>query len=454
MPTKILIANRGEIAVRIIRACKELGIPCVAVYSKADANSLPVKLADESICIGDAPSHKSYLNMNHIISAAVATHCTAIHPGYGFLSENDKFAEIVEKCNLKFIGPSSKMIADLSNKVLARNFAKQLNIPVVPGSASAVGSLEEAKKIAEGLGYPLLIKASFGGGGKGIFLIKNENELIAHFDRTRLEAQANFNSNAVFLEKYIEKAHHVEVQIIADAHGNVVSLGERDCSVQRRNQKLVEETPAAFISQELRQRLTEDAIRLTKALHYESCGTVEFIVDDKQNHFFMEMNTRIQVEHPITEMVTGIDIVKEQIRIAQKQPLSIKQENINFSGCAIECRILAEDSQDDFRPSPGLIENAIFPGGLGVRVDTHIYSQYIVPPHYDSLLAKIIVWAPTRREAIRKMRVALEGCMIVGVSTNIELQYLLMHNPDFVRGVYATDFMTEFVRLVKEAQNE
>lgn len=454
MPNKVLIANRGEIAVRIIRACKELGVPCVAIYSSADINSLHVKLADQAICIGQAPASDSYLHMNNIISAAVATHCTAIHPGYGFLSENDRFAAIVEKCNIKFIGPKSELIAKLGNKVVARNFASQQGILVVPGSPSTIETIEEAKSVAKDIGYPVLIKAVFGGGGKGIVRIQSEAELIASFERTRFEASINFGNNAVFIEKCIENPRHIEIQILADQFGNVVSLGDRDCSIQRRNQKLFEETPATGISKELRQQINDAAIRLIKALGYENAGTVEFILDANQQFYFMEMNTRLQVEHPITEMVTGIDIVKEQLKIAFQNPLSFKQSDINPTGHAMECRILAEDTDHDFRPSPGIIKNVIFPGGFNVRVDTHIYSQYEIPPYYDSLLAKVIVYAPTRREAIRKMRIALEEFIIDGVKTNVELLYLLLHNTDFVRGVYDTHFMKNFLEIVRAHRYE
>lgn len=453
MQNKILIANRGEIAVRIIRACKELSIQCVAIYSKADKDSLHVKLADEAICVGGDRSSDSYLNISNIISAAISTGCNAIHPGYGFLSENERFVSIVEKCNLKFIGPSSDVIGKLGNKSIARQIAKDANIPVVMGSNGTVNSLEEGINIANEIGYPILIKAVNGGGGKGISIIRNEEELKSSFERTRLEAKANFGDSSVYFERFIENPHHIEVQILADKFGNVIHLGERDCSIQRRNQKMIEESPSPFISEEIRKKLGDAAVRLAKTVNYESAGTIEFIVDKDENYYFIEMNTRIQVEHPVTEMVTGIDIVKEQITIAYDNELSYKQEDIKIKGHAIECRINAEDSENDFRPSPGLIRNLIIPGGPGVRNDTHIYNNYIVPPYYDSMLLKLIVCAPTRREAIRKMRVSLEQLMIDGIKTNIEFQYLIMHNTDFVRGVYTTKFIADFLETVRMNTN-
>jgi acetyl-CoA carboxylase biotin carboxylase subunit len=450
MAHKILIANRGEIAVRIIRACKELGIPSVAIYSKVDENSLHVKLADEAICIGEAKSIDTYLNINNIISAAIATGATAIHPGYGFLSENEKFASIVEKCNLKFIGPKSEVMRNFGDKTLAKKIAKENNIPVIDGSEGSIETLDEALEFARKLGFPLLLKAQLGGGGKGISIIKNEKDLKDSFDRTRQEALVNFGNDALYIERYISNPHHVEVQILADSFGNVIHLGERDCSIQRRNQKMIEETPSPFVDDLLRKKLGEDAITLAKAVNYEGAGTVEFIVDHEGNYYFMEMNTRIQVEHPITEMVTGVDIVKEQIKIAFGNPLSYKQEAIVLNGHALECRINATDPRNDFLPSPGLIKNLVLPGGFGVRVDTHIYANYIIPPYYDSMLAKVIVHAPTRREAIRKMRSALEQFMIDGIKTNIEIVYLVMYNTEFVRGVYDTSFMSNFLEVVRK----
>lgn len=454
MQNKILIANRGEIAIRIIRACKELGIGHVAVYSKADAESLHVKLADEAICIGEAKSSDSYLNMTNIISAAIATGCNAIHPGYGFLAENEKFAEMVEKCNIKFIGPSSDVIRKLGNKVEAKRIAKSLGIPVVEGSDGVVDNLNTAINIASEIGYPILLKAKNGGGGKGICLIRDENELAKSFELTRQEAKASFNDPSIYIEKYIENPHHIEVQIIGDNFGNIVHLGERDCSIQRRNQKIIEESPSPFVDEKLREKLGDAAIKLAKSVGYVNAGTVEFLVDKDKNFYFIEMNTRIQVEHPVTEMVTGIDLVKEQIRIAYNSALSFTKEDIRINGHAIECRLNAEDPYNNFLPQPGIVKNLVLPGGLGVRVDTHIYDNYNVPPYYDSMLAKIIVHAQTRKEAIRKMRMALEQFLIDGIVTNIEILYLIMHDTHFVRGIYDTNFVTEFLDTIKDRLHE
>ncbi|HHZ18326.1 MAG TPA: acetyl-CoA carboxylase biotin carboxylase subunit [Acholeplasmataceae bacterium] len=449
MPNKILIANRGEIALRVIRACKELGIGCVAVYARGDEDSLHVKFADEAVCVGPANAAESYLNMNNIISAAVASGCNAIHPGYGFLAENDRFATIVERCNLKFIGPSGAVMARLGNKSEARRLAKELGIPTVEGSDGPVENVATAAGIAARIGYPVLIKAVSGGGGKGISIINNTEELYRLFELTRHEAEVNFGDSQVYIEKYIENPRHIEVQIIADSFGNTVHLGERDRSVQRRNQKIIEEAPSPFVGEELRARLGEAAVRLARAVGYQNAGTIEFIVDEKGNYYFIEVNTRIQVEHPVTEAVTGIDLVKEQIRVAYKDELSFRQEDVRITGHALECRLNAEDPNQNFRPSPGLIRNLVLPGGSGVRLDTHIYNNYEVPPHYDSLLAKVITHAPTRKEAIRKMRVALEQMIIDGVKTNIELLYLIMHNTNFVRGVYDTGFLRNFMETIK-----
>lgn len=454
MANKILIANRGEIAVRIIRSCKELGIPTVAVYSEVDANSLHVKLADEAICIGGADATDSYLHINNIISAAISTGCNAIHPGYGFLSENSKFASLVEKCNLIFIGPTSQVIECLGNKPNAKAIAKKCHIPTILDSEGTVESIEEAICAASRIGYPLLIKATFGGGGKGITLVHDDNELISAFSKTRFEAEKNFGSCQVYLEKYITSPHHVEVQILADTKGNVISLGERDCSLQRRHQKMVEETPSPVVNEALRKTLSDYAIRLAKEVGYVSAGTVEFLLDQNSQVYFMEMNTRIQVEHPVTEEVTGIDMIKEQIQIAYGNPCSYTQQDVKLQGVSIECRITAEDPDQDFRPCPGPIHNIIIPGGMGVRVDTHLYAGCVIPPYYDSLLAKVIVHAPTRREAIRKMRVALEQFIVDGIPTNLETLYLILYNTDFVRGVYDTNFVNNFIEIVKANKHE
>lgn len=453
MKHKVLIANRGEIAVRIIRACRELGIQTVAVYSKADQDSLHTKFADEAICIGESPASESYLDMNRIISAAIATGCNAIHPGYGFLAENDQFAEVVESCNIKFIGPSSAVIKKLGDKINARKIAKEIGVPVVMGSDGAVNDVKEGLKIAREIGFPVMIKASSGGGGRGILVCYTEEEFKNGFEKTRLEAEKAFGDGSVYIEKYIQNPRHIEIQILADKFGNVIHLGERDCSVQRRNQKLIEEAPSPLIEETTRHLMGEAAVKLAKYVGYENAGTVEFIVDRDENFFFIEMNTRIQVEHPVTEMVTGIDLVKEQLKIAYGNGLTIKQDEVQINGHAIECRINAEDPEKNFRPSPGVIDNVVIPGGFGIRVDSHIYSQYKVPPYYDSMLGKLIVHGKNRLEAIRKMRLALEQFVISGIPTNIEFLYMIMHDPDFVRGVYDTRFLDQFIRKVREAND-
>jgi len=452
MKRKILVANRGEIAVRIIRAAKELGIDTVAIYSKADANSLHVKLADEAVCVGGHRSIESYLNMNHVLSAAIATGCDAIHPGYGFLSENHVFVEMVESCGIKFIGPTSDTIKKIGDKATAKMIAKAAHVPVVEGSDGVVKSLDEGLSIAKHIGYPVMIKASSGGGGKGITIVYNPKEFRDSFNKTALEAKNNFGDDALYVEKFIENPRHIEIQVISDHHGHYVHLYERDCSMQRRNQKMIEETPSPFINEMLRRKMGQTAIRLAKAIDYRNAGTIEFLVDKNQNFYFIEMNTRIQVEHPITEMVTGVDLVKEQIRIGYDHVLSFEQKDIKVRGHSIECRINAENPMNKFLPTPGLIKNIIFPGGNGVRLDTHIFPDYEVPPFYDSMLAKLIVHAPTRLEAIKKMRVALEQFVIEGIMTNIEYQYLIMHHTDFIKGQYDTGFIARFQRLV-EAEN-
>lgn len=445
---KILIANRGEIALRVIRACKELGIPCVAVYSKADQNSLHVKFADEAICIGEGRSAESYLNIKNVISAAIATGCNSIHPGYGFLAENEKFIELLERCGLTFIGPRSEVVRKFGDKALARRIAKEAGIPIVEGSEGIVRDLEEAKLVAARIGFPLMIKATAGGGGKGISVVRDCDELVKNFELTRMEAEANFGNPDVYLEKFIEKPRHIEIQFLADCFGNVVYFPERDCSVQRRNQKIIEESPSPFINEDLRRTLGEAAVRLVKATGYANAGTVEFIVDGEGRFYFLEVNARIQVEHPVTEELTGIDLVKDQIRIAYNDELSLKQEDIRIPGHALECRITAEDPLT-FQPCPGPVKNLVLPGGPGVRIDTHLYNGYEVPPLYDSLLAKLVVFAPTRKEAIRKMRVALEQFIIDGVKNNIDILYLILHNTNFVRGIYDTGFMKSFMEILK-----
>ncbi len=452
MKNKILIANRGEIAVRVIRAAKELGIETVAVYSTADETSLHVKLADEAICIGSERSKDSYLNMNSVLSAAISTGCNAIHPGYGFLSENSDFVEMVERCNITFIGPSSKTIAMIGDKASAREIAKQNGVPIVEGSDGIIENVQEGLKTAKKIGYPVMIKASSGGGGRGIAIVRSDEEFTSAFERTSMEAESSFGDKSLYIEKFIESPRHIEIQIIGDTHGNIVQLFERDCSMQRRNQKMIEETPSPILSDLLRKKIGAAALKLAKAINYVNAGTMEFLVDSKGNFYFIEMNTRIQVEHPITEAITGIDLVKEQIRVAYGKELSFKQRDVAIHGHAIECRINAENAMQGFIPSAGKITNVVFPGGIGVRMDTHIYPGYIVPPFYDSMLAKLIVHAPTRREAIKKMRVALEQFVIEGISTNIDYQYLIMHNPDFIKGQYDTGFIARFNMLV-EAKN-
>jgi len=454
MKNKLLIANRGEIAVRIIRAAKELGIETVAIYSRADQDSLHVKLADEAICIGAETSKESYLNANSVLSAAIATGCNAIHPGYGFLSENSAFAEMVESCQLHFVGPKSETIALIGDKASARKIAKQLNVPIVLGSEGIIADLDEGLKVAKTIGYPVMIKASSGGGGRGISIVRSESEFKSAFERTSMEAEASFGDASLYIEKFIDSPRHIEIQIIGDQKGNIVHLNERDCSLQRRNQKLVEEAPSPFVNDILRRKMTASALKIAKAIGYINAGTLEFIVDAKSNYYFIEMNTRIQVEHPITEMITHQDLVKEQIRIAYGHELSFKQKDIIIDGHSIECRINAEDAMNGFLPSIGKIDHIIFPGGMGVRLDTHLYQGYQVSPYYDSMLAKLIVHAPTRLEAIRKMRVALEQFFIEGIFTNIEYHYLIMHNPDYIKGHYDTGFISRFNLLVEASKNE
>ncbi|MBM6837312.1 acetyl-CoA carboxylase biotin carboxylase subunit, partial [Clostridium saudiense] len=419
MIRKVLIANRGEIAVRVIRACKEMGIKTVAIYSEADKEAMHTQLADESICVGTAKSKDSYLNESNIISAAVITKCNAIHPGFGFLSEKAEFAAICEECNIKFIGPSSEVINIMGNKSKAREMMKKAGVPIVPGSEGLIRSFKEAKIEAKRIGYPVMIKASAGGGGKGIRIVKSEDELENSFLTAKSEAKINFGDDSVYMEKFIENPRHIEFQILADSFGNVVHLGERDCSIQRRNQKLLEEAPSSILSDELREKMGRAAVDAAKAVGYTNAGTIEFLVDKHKNFYFMEMNTRIQVEHPITEMVTSVDIVKEQLRIANGEELSITQEDINVKGHSIECRINAENPSKNFAPSPGKIEFLNLPGGNGIRVDTAVYPGYTIPPVYDSMIAKVIVHGNNREEAINKMIRALDEFVIDGVECNI-----------------------------------
>lgn len=439
---KILIANRGEIALRIIRTCKELGIKTVAVYSEADRYSLHVKFADEAVCIGPGPSKESYLNIPRIIAAAEITNAEAIHPGYGFLSENAMFAEICESSGIKFIGPTPDAIEAMGDKSLAKETMKKAGVPVIPGSDGVVNSLEEAREIANEIGYPIMLKAAAGGGGKGMRMVNSDDELENAWQTARAEAEAAFGNPALYIEKFIEKPRHIEIQVLADEHGNVIHLGERDCSIQRRHQKLIEESPSPIVTPELREAMGQAAVKGAKSVKYRNAGTIEFLVDKDGNFYFMEMNTRIQVEHPVTEMVYGVDIVREQIRIAAGEKLGIKQKELKPNGHAIECRINAEDPYKGFRPSPGKITALHFPGGFGVRIDSHIYQEYVVPPYYDSMIAKLIVHAKSRDEAIRRMLRALEEFVIEGIHTTIPFHIKLLNSPEFRSG---TDYDTKFV---------
>jgi acetyl-CoA carboxylase biotin carboxylase subunit len=441
---KILVANRGEIAVRVLRACKELDVRTVAVYSEADANSIHVQMADEAICIGKAASADSYLRIDRIISAAEITDVDAIHPGYGFLSENAHFADVCESCNIRFIGPSSRAMNALGDKAASRALAKKAGVPVPPGSDGLVDTEQEALATAKKIGYPVLIKAVAGGGGRGMRAAHNDISLVKGYHTARTEAEKAFGNPGVYIEKFIEGAHHIEFQILGDNRGNILHLGERDCSIQRRNQKLVEETPSPLIDnkfKDLRKKMGKAAVRIAEIAHYTNAGTVEFIVDSQGNFYFLEVNKRIQVEHPITEEVTGIDLVKQQLLIAMGEPLKFSEKDIRFRGHAIECRINAEDPFDDFRPCPGRIEMYYPPGGRGVRIDTHAYAGYTIPPHYDSLIGKLITYGKDRREAMDKMNRALSEYMITGIKTTIPFEQAILQDPNFRRGVYATNFV-------------
>ncbi len=437
---KILIANRGEIALRIIRACKELGIKTVAVHSDVDSESLHVKLADESICIGPAPSSKSYLNIKAIISAAEVSDASAIHPGYGFLSENAEFAEICQNCGITFIGPTAESIRLMGDKITARQSVTKVGVPILPGTKQGVPNVEEAQRIAAEIGLPVIIKATAGGGGKGMKVVHSPASLPNAFATARTEAQAAFGNPDVYIEKYCERPRHVEIQIMADQHGNCIHLGERDCSIQRRHQKLLEEAPCPVLTPELRKKMGDCAVAAAKSVGYTSVGTFEFLLDKDNNFYFMEMNTRVQVEHPVTEMITGVDIIKEQIRIAAGEKLRFKQSDIKIKGHAIECRINAEDPVK-FTPCPGKIDGYHPPGGLGVRVDSAIYDQYTVLPHYDSMIAKLIVHADTREEAIARMARALDEYIIGGIRTTIPFHQKVMKNKDFKEGNVDTSFL-------------
>lgn len=450
---KVLIANRGEIAVRIIRACKEMGIQTVAIFSEADRESLHVKLADEALCIGKTPAKDSYLNMHNIMSAAAVTQADAIHPGYGFLAENADFAEMCRACNVVFIGPEPEAIRKMGGKAVARSTMKEAGVPTVPGTEGIIQSQDDALKVAKEIGYPVIVKATAGGGGKGMRLAETEQDLRQAIHQAQSEAEKAFGNAAVYLEKYIEEPRHIEIQVLADRFGQVIHLGERDCSIQRRHQKLVEEAPSPALSEQLRRQMGEAAIKAAQAVQYHSAGTIEFLLDKHDQFYFMEMNTRIQVEHPVTELVTTVDIIKEQMKIAAGLPLSYKQEDIRITGWAIECRINAESPEHDFRPSPGCIAEYLPPGGFGVRVDSAVYTGYAIPPFYDSMAAKVIVWGETREEAIRKMKRSLNEMVIKGIETTIPFHLRLLDQEQFQKGTFTTRFLEE-VQLFPEKQRE
>ena len=441
--SKILIANRGEIALRILHSCEELGITTVAVHSTIDRQALHVQLADESVCIGPPPSGKSYLNIPNIISAALTRNATAIHPGYGFLAENARFAEICADHQITFIGPSPEAMRAMGDKSTAKKTMQKAGVPTVPGSPGLIESEQEALRIAAEIGYPVIIKATAGGGGRGMRLVREEGEFVRMFQAAQGEAEAAFGNGGVYLEKFIERPRHIEFQILADNYGHVIHLGERDCSIQRRHQKLLEEAPSPFLNPKLRQKMGDAAIKAAKSINYTGAGTVEFLVDASGSFYFMEMNTRIQVEHPVTEMITGLDLITEQIRIAQGEKLSLTQSQVNLNGHAIECRINAEDPDQNFRPHPGKISGYLPPGGPGVRVDSNVYTDYEIPPYYDSLIGKLIVWAPNREMAIKRMKRALKECAITGIPTTIDFHRRILETPAFLAGDVYTNFIEE-----------
>ncbi|NLI99037.1 acetyl-CoA carboxylase biotin carboxylase subunit [bacterium] len=454
MFTKVLIANRGEIAVRIIRACKELGIGTVAVYSQADSEALHARLADEAVCIGPPLASESYLKVTNLISAAEVSGCEAVHPGYGFLAENARFAQAVSESGLTFIGPTPDNITKMGDKSLAKQTMRAARIPVIPGSEKDVKSVAEAKKLASEYGYPVLLKAAAGGGGKGMRLARDEKELEAGYKMAKAEAKAAFGDDRLYLEKYIEKPRHVEIQIIADSFANIVHLAERECSIQRRHQKLIEESPSPAVNEALRKRMGESAVAAAKTIGYQSAGTIEFLLDASGNFYFMEMNTRIQVEHPVTEMISGYDLLKEQIRVAAGEKLSVTKDVLKPYGHAIECRINAEDPDRDFMPTPGKITFLHLPGGPGVRVDTHIFADYKIPPNYDSLIAKVIAWGETRAEAIVRMRRALEEFYIEGVKTTIPFHLKVLDDTEFQKGNLHTSFIPEMAERLKVSEDK
>ena len=443
MINKLLIANRGEIAVRIIRACREMGIETVAVYSEADRDALHVHLADEAVCIGPAPSKDSYLNMENILTATLISGADAIHPGFGFLSENATFAEMCRQCQITFVGPTPEIIQRMGNKSEARKTMMEAGVPVIPGTKEPVYEADQARKIADAMGYPVMIKASSGGGGKGMRIARNASEFDENFRLAQMESINSFRDNTMYIEKYIEAPRHIEFQILGDRFGNIIHLGERDCSIQRRHQKVLEESPSPVMSESLRRQMGETAIRAAKAVGYESAGTIEFLLDKNQQFYFMEMNTRIQVEHPVTESITNVDLIKSQIRIAAGESLVIRQEDVIFKGHAIECRINAENPELNFRPSPGTIDQLHLPGGKGIRVDTAVYAGYTIPPYYDSMIAKVIVLGKSRNEAIKKMKSALSEFVATGIDTNVDFQLDIMNDPYYQMGDFSTDFIEQ-----------
>ena len=440
---KVLIANRGEIALRILRSCRELGIGTVAVYSTVDRTALHVQLADEAVCVGEGPSNKSYLNIPNILAAATSRGVDAIHPGYGFLAENDRFAEMCRDHGITFVGPSPHAIRSMGDKSTAKATMQAVGVPTVPGSEGLLPNPEAAAELAAAMGYPVMIKATAGGGGRGMRLVPSSDQLVKLYKAAQGEADAAFGNPGLYMEKFIDRPRHVEVQILADRHGNVVHLGERDCSIQRRHQKLLEEAPSPALDPELRLRMGEAAVAAARSIDYEGAGTVEFLLDRHGGFYFMEMNTRIQVEHPVTEMVTGIDLIAEQLRIAGGEPISIRQEDIHMNGHAIECRINAEDAQHNFRPAPGRITGWLPPGGPGVRVDSHVYTGYDIPPFYDSLIGKLIIWAPNRPAALERMKRALNECAITGIPTTVDFHLRMLDRPEFQAGDVHTKFVEE-----------
>lgn len=444
--SKILIANRGEIALRILRTCEEMGIATVAVHSTVDRHALHVQLADEAVCIGEPSSSKSYLNIPNIIAAALTRNATAIHPGYGFLAENARFAEICADHDIAFIGPTPHAMRSMGDKSTAKETMQRVGVPTVPGSDGLLNDDQEALQLARKIGYPVIIKATAGGGGRGMRLVREDSELPKLFAAAQGEAEAAFGNPGVYLEKFIERPRHIEIQILADNYGNVIYLGERDCSIQRRHQKLLEEAPSSFITPKLRQKMGNAAVKAAKSINYTGAGTVEFLVDQSGNFYFMEMNTRIQVEHPVTEMITGLDLIAEQIRIAQGEKLLLSQNQVILRGHSIECRINAEDPEHNFRPHPGRISGYLPPGGNGVRIDSHVYTDYEIPPYYDSLIGKLIVWGPDRPTAILRMKRALREFAITGVPTTIGFHQKILENPEFIRGEIYTNFVEKMMK--------